>query len=331
MCRRHLELSAVPRAVAGIGGYRGCMLARAYPQAVPPATSITLELSPLSVDSVCAVHPPAENLCGANCATTRSERLGHLRRTLPESVPPHARARERSQCACVILARMTQQAAPAKPSASVVVVRDTPDALEVLLLRRNEQIAFHGGSWVFPGGRVDQSDRTGESDTELDVARRAGMRETREETGLDLHVDSMLPFAHWTTPVDLPKRFATWFFVATARDTSEVRIDNSEIVDFRWLAPEMALQRHVAGDLTLPAPTFVTLLGMRGMQSVAALMAHLHGAEVQHFMPRLVPLEGGRCTLYREDAGYENAEFDTPGPRHRLIMKGTDWQYIRDF
>ena len=32
-----------------------------------------------------------------------------------------------------------------------------------------------------------------------------------------------------------------------------------------------------------------------------------------------------------EDAGYATCEFDVPGARHRVLMKGTDWQYIRDF
>ena len=30
--------------------------------------------------------------------------------------------------------------------------------VEVLVLRRDTNLAFHGGSWVFPGGRVDPAD-----------------------------------------------------------------------------------------------------------------------------------------------------------------------------
>lgn len=226
---------------------------------------------------------------------------------------------------------MSTSPAPAKPSASVVVVRDGHESLEILMLRRNEKIAFHGGAWVFPGGRVDDIDGTHGANAELEVAKRAAVRETLEETGLDVSFEAMLPFAHWTTPVQLPKRFATWFFAAPARGNVDVRIDNSEIIDYRWLTPAAALDMHKQGELELPAPTFITLLGFTPLASVAGLVAHLRGAQVQRFVPRLVPIASGRCTVYAEDASYETLEFDTPGPRHRLIMTGHDWRYIREF
>ena len=46
------------------------------------------------------------------------------------------------------------------PAATVVVIRETANKtdLEVLLLKRNSKLVFHGGHWVFPGGRVDAAD-----------------------------------------------------------------------------------------------------------------------------------------------------------------------------
>jgi 8-oxo-dGTP pyrophosphatase MutT (NUDIX family) len=49
---------------------------------------------------------------------------------------------------------------PASPiaSASVVMLRDAPRGLEVLLLKRHGLSDVHGGAYVFPGGKVDMHD-----------------------------------------------------------------------------------------------------------------------------------------------------------------------------
>ena len=52
----------------------------------------------------------------------------------------------------------TSGESPAIDAATVVVLRDGDEGLETLMLRRNSKIAF-GGMWVFPGGRVDDTDR----------------------------------------------------------------------------------------------------------------------------------------------------------------------------
>jgi len=43
-------------------------------------------------------------------------------------------------------------------AASVVLLRDGPQGLEVLLLRRHDASAVMGGAYVFPGGKVDAAD-----------------------------------------------------------------------------------------------------------------------------------------------------------------------------
>jgi 8-oxo-dGTP pyrophosphatase MutT (NUDIX family) len=48
---------------------------------------------------------------------------------------------------------------PARPAATVVLVRDTePSGVEVFVLRRTTNAAFAAGMYVFPGGRVDDVD-----------------------------------------------------------------------------------------------------------------------------------------------------------------------------
>jgi 8-oxo-dGTP pyrophosphatase MutT (NUDIX family) len=46
-----------------------------------------------------------------------------------------------------------------RPAATIVVVRDAPAGLEVLLLRRAEKGDHNSGAWVFPGGLLDAGDR----------------------------------------------------------------------------------------------------------------------------------------------------------------------------
>lgn len=46
----------------------------------------------------------------------------------------------------------------ARPASTVVLLRDSPEGLETLLLRRNKALLFAGGYWVFPGGALEPQD-----------------------------------------------------------------------------------------------------------------------------------------------------------------------------
>ncbi|RLB91684.1 MAG: MBL fold metallo-hydrolase, partial [Deltaproteobacteria bacterium] len=48
---------------------------------------------------------------------------------------------------------------PLRNAATIILVREKNKALEVYLLKRNEQSSFMGGLYVFPGGVVEESDR----------------------------------------------------------------------------------------------------------------------------------------------------------------------------
>src|SRR3972149_2846563 len=51
----------------------------------------------------------------------------------------------------------TAEEVPPRPAASVIVMRGEP--FEVLFLRRTDASTFVPGSWVFPGGTLDDVDR----------------------------------------------------------------------------------------------------------------------------------------------------------------------------
>lgn len=45
------------------------------------------------------------------------------------------------------------------PAATILLVRDAPDGLEVFMVKRHHQVDFVSGALVFPGGKVDKTDR----------------------------------------------------------------------------------------------------------------------------------------------------------------------------
>src|SRR5258705_608390 len=103
--------------------------------------------------------------------------------------------------------------AEAAPAATVVLVRDAERGLEVLLAKRSSKLAFHGGAWVFPGGRIDPDDYADAPEDLLAAARRAAGREAKEEAGGDVDSAALVHPSNWTTPETSGKRFPTWRFV----------------------------------------------------------------------------------------------------------------------
>lgn len=226
---------------------------------------------------------------------------------------------------------------PAIPAATVVPVRLGPaGTLEVLMLRRNSSLTFAGGMWVFPGGRLDDTDHAGADDLET-AARRAATREAGEEAGLALDPDELVWFAHWTPPQVTIKRFATFFFVAHAPvDDAGVTIDGGEIHEHGWFAPRDALARRNALEIELSPPTWITLEQLARADEatpdgdVAAVVAHLAGDGPEFFETRIVMAGDAAVALYVGDAGYEPNDAEVPGGRHRLWMAPEGWRYERD-
>jgi 8-oxo-dGTP pyrophosphatase MutT (NUDIX family) len=83
--------------------------------------------------------------------------------------------------------------AAARPAATIMLLRDGPEGIEVFMVVRHHAIEFAAGALVFPGGRVEDSDydlAAGDCpnpdglDTEALAFRVAAIRETFEESGV---------------------------------------------------------------------------------------------------------------------------------------------------
>jgi 8-oxo-dGTP pyrophosphatase MutT (NUDIX family) len=214
------------------------------------------------------------------------------------------------------------------PAATVILLRDGADGLETLVLLRNSKLAFAGGMWVFPGGRVDSGDTAGATD-DLDAARRAAAREAAEEAGLTVEPAELVTYAHWCPPAIAPKRFATWFFV-TAAPVGDVIVDGGEIHEHAWVRPAEGLARRDAGDIELAPPTWVTLHDLATFANVQDALDAVGAREPEYFETRIATVDGAIVALWHGDAGYESGDAAAAGPRHRLWMADAGWRYERD-
>jgi 8-oxo-dGTP pyrophosphatase MutT (NUDIX family) len=79
------------------------------------------------------------------------------------------------------------------PAATVTLVRDGAQGLEVLMMKRNLQSAFVPGRYVFPGGAVDRADAAGEV-----YARCMGLDDTAASRRLGVAADGL---AYWIAAI----------------------------------------------------------------------------------------------------------------------------------
>jgi 8-oxo-dGTP pyrophosphatase MutT (NUDIX family) len=188
----------------------------------------------------------------------------------------------------------------AREAASLILLRDSPDGVEVLLVQRNPEQRFMGGAWVFPGGAFHAGE-------DADHAA-AAVRELEEEAGITLAEDvQLVPFSRWITPEEVKVRFDTWFFAAQAPPGAEARPDGSECVDARWLRPAAALAAHAQDELALVFPTIKHLELLSESRSVEETLAAARARPVEPIMPRVALRDGAPQVLLPGEPGYDDA------------------------
>jgi 8-oxo-dGTP pyrophosphatase MutT (NUDIX family) len=185
-----------------------------------------------------------------------------------------------------------------RQAASLILLRDSADGPEVLLVQRNPEQRFMGGAWVFPGGAVHDDD--------ADHAA-AAIRELEEEAGVRLPAGHhVVPWSRWITPEEVVVRFDTWFYVTEAPEGAEAVVDGGECVDARWLRPAAALEEHQHGELMLVFPTIKHLEALTRMESVAEALEKARSREVVPVQPRVVVRDGKPEVLLPGEPGYDD-------------------------
>jgi 8-oxo-dGTP pyrophosphatase MutT (NUDIX family) len=187
--------------------------------------------------------------------------------------------------------------------------------------------------WVFPGGQVDPADalpRPGMSEHEAEIAaaRRAAAREAREEAGLELGLEVFVTLSFWVPPMESPRRFATWFFLAPVDPQGrDVVVDHSEVHDHRWIAASEALAARDRNEIDLAPPTYMTLWWLAQRRNAADALGHAASKPPALFESHIAQIgQGLRATFWAGDAGYDDGDLGRPGPRRRLIMDPAGWR-----
>jgi 8-oxo-dGTP pyrophosphatase MutT (NUDIX family) len=230
---------------------------------------------------------------------------------------------------------------PAIPAATLVTVRDRPEGPpELLMVERAEGMAFAGGALVFPGGRIDASDRALGGDDDFAAARVAAIRETLEETAipvaiapapsmdlavelqrallagesfgrllerhrLALNLDALTTLARWVPKFHATRRFDTLFFIARATGIDWIpRVVEGECSGAFWISAADALGRESSGQARLIFPTRRNLERLALHDSFETIRTDAETHRVEPISPWVEEIEGENFITIPEGIGY---------------------------
>ncbi len=219
--------------------------------------------------------------------------------------------------------QLTEDDVPLQDAATVMLVRDGSDGLEVFMLRRNLDSDFVGGAYVFPGGAVDAEDGLpavealcrGRSDAEVSAFLGidsgglafwvAAIRESFEEAGVLLAYDGDGDVIHLDDPrtterfrvhrddVDQSRRR----LIDVCRDEGlQLAVDRMHYFS-NWITPEGAPRRYDTRFFVSAAPPGQTPLE-DGVETIAHLwvtpgeaLARNRAGGFEMIFPTIVSLE----------------------------------------
>lgn len=153
--------------------------------------------------------------------------------------------------------------------------------------------------------------------SEIEAAHRTALCEGKlsfaqilTDNDLVLALDLLVPYAHWITPIGVPKRFDTWFFVAEAPPEQIGAHDGREATDSIWLSPREALEGGKSGRFKLPFPTTRNLIRLGKQPNLQAALATARGDAIVTVTPVITREGGKRWLRIPAEAGYDGELFD---------------------
>ena len=181
--------------------------------------------------------------------------------------------------------------------AAIAAVRETFEESGLLLCR-------HEGDRGIGQPLIGSSEAEGLSGHRNAVDRgEESFRELLQRAGLVVALDCLRPFAHWITPVFMPKRFDTHFFVAEAPSGQHAAHDGREVTDSTWIAPSAALTLAEKNEATILFPTRLNLEVLADCASAAQAM-ETADRQIVPIMPVIEMRDGEEWLTIPTDAGY---------------------------
>jgi 8-oxo-dGTP pyrophosphatase MutT (NUDIX family) len=112
-----------------------------------------------------------------------------------------------------------------------------------------------------------------------------------ESEGWVLTLSALSRWERWVTPVAMPRRFDTRFFIAALPPGQICLPDMRETTEGVWLTPQAALAANLAGTVPLTPPGLVSLQELARHPTVASLKAAAADRRWSAgILPRLVPI-----------------------------------------
>jgi 8-oxo-dGTP pyrophosphatase MutT (NUDIX family) len=206
------------------------------------------------------------------------------------------------------------------------------------MVERAGGMAFAAGAWVFPGGRIDDSDRRLGEASGIEPAAVAAIRETIEETAvpvgvaptpdrttarelqdalvedrpladllgdLELDAGALTPFARWVPKFHAVRRFDTMFFVARCPEGEwEPRVIEGECAMAAWLTAVDLLDRDRRGEARLIFPTRRNLERLARHSSFDEIRADALAHPIDPVTPWVEERDGERFITIPDHLGY---------------------------
>lgn len=116
-----------------------------------------------------------------------------------------------------------------------------------------------------------------EADRQELLAGTVSLAELLGRRGLVLRSDLLRPWSRWITPVTEERRYDTRFFAAALPTGQRARDVGGEADETAWIEPAEALSAAGRDDISLLAPTAVTLAELRDCRGVGEALARRRG------------------------------------------------------